>query len=133
MYMEKFSRFFPDQETIDDWCATWGEELAGITGEQIKHGLTLLGRDHSWPPTIAEFRACCESLPKHYAPALPEPKHGVTPHAEACMKLIREMLSKPKPTGNYWAQQVMDKIQRGDRVSVAAEELARKALRTPVA
>lgn len=41
----------------------WGQELAGITGEQIKRGLTDLNSD--WPPTVYEFRDSCLGVVKN--------------------------------------------------------------------
>ncbi len=126
MYLEKFSRFFPDQETIDDWCATWGEGLAGITGEEIKYGLEIVVKQHQWPPTMGEFRACCKAAPKPVLRTLEAPRHGKSPYAEECMAKIREMLDNPKKPGTWWKAEVLDKAKRGDRVSVAAMELAEK-------
>src|SRR3990172_8348459 len=125
MYLEKFSRFFPDQETINDWCATWGEGLAGVTGEEIKYGLEIVSRNHPWPPTMGEFRACCKAAPKPILPKLEAPRHGKSPHAEACMAKIRGMLANPKPEGVWGKKQVLDRAAIGHRVSVAALELAR--------
>ena len=36
----------------------WSEGLAGLTGEQIKKGLTTWASE--WPPSLPEFRAACE-------------------------------------------------------------------------
>ncbi len=56
-------------------------------------------------------------------------KHGVTPHAEACMIKIREILSKPpRPPGNWWAHEVIAKFKAGHPTSIAALELAESAL-----
>jgi hypothetical protein len=35
----------------------WSEELDGVTGEQIAHGLKSW--DEDWPPSAPEFRKCC--------------------------------------------------------------------------
>ena len=128
IYMEKFTRFFPDNSVVEDWIQTWGEELHNLTGEQIKHGLTVLARDNPWPPTMAEFRACCKAAPVPYKPMLQAPKHGHSPNAEACMAKIREMLSKPKKPGTWWAQEILDQAAIGKRVSHRALELANSVL-----
>jgi len=36
----------------------WSERLAGLTGEQIKHGLDNL--TSAWPPTPHEFKDLCK-------------------------------------------------------------------------
>lgn len=128
MYMEKFSRFFPDQETVDDWTATWAQGLAGLTGIEIKYGLDVLAKSHEWPPTMAEFRACCRSSPKNHAPLLKEPPHGVTQHAEESMAKIREILSTPKAPGNWWANEIMAKVAAGEKVTHTSYNLAKATL-----
>ena len=124
MYGERFSRFFQDQATIDDWCTVWGEGLAGLSGEQIKYGLGEITKNNSWPPTMVEFRACCKSAPAPYKPLLEAPKHGMSSHTEACMEKIRHMLENPKKPGIWWKQQVRDKAARGEAVTLQAMELA---------
>jgi len=37
--------------------AEWSEQLAGLTGEQIKHGLDSWTED--WPPSAPEFKKIC--------------------------------------------------------------------------
>lgn len=125
MYMEKFTRFFDEPEVTEDWVKTWGEYLHDLTGEQIKYGLSVVASQHPWPPTMGEFKTCCKSLPKPILPFLEAPKHGKSPHAEACMEKIRHMLANPKKPGTWWAQEVLDKDARGEHVSVAALELAK--------
>lgn len=58
-------------------------------------------------------------------PKLPTPG---TPHAAECMEKIREMLSHPKPPGNWWEREVLEKMERGEKVSMAAYDLAKAAL-----
>lgn len=126
MYMEKFSRFFPDQETIDDWCATWAEGLAGITGDEMKYGLEILARQHEWPPTLMEFRACCKAAPAPHFPRIEAPKHGVTPHAQACMAEIARILAKPRRIDSWW-KEVLELERQGKPTSVAAHLKAKEA------
>lgn len=43
---------------IEELAVTeWSEQLAGLTGDQIKHGLDTWTED--WPPCAPEFRKCC--------------------------------------------------------------------------
>ena len=126
IYMEKFTRFFDEPDVTEDWIKTWGEEFHDLTGEEIRHGLSVLAKDHPWPPTMEEFRACCKSGSIPYKPLLEATKHGNSPHAEACMAKIREILAKPKPDPRAWKQEVLDRASLGHRVSMAAMELARK-------
>lgn len=45
-------------EGIENEAVTeWSEQLAGLTGEQIKKGLTDWNGD--WPPSSEEFKKCC--------------------------------------------------------------------------
>ena len=76
----KFQRRYPhkwasaidgDEEgTIKEWA----NYLAGLTGEQIKHGLESW--DEDWPPSAIEFRKCClgegKKLNEHGLDYVPE-------------------------------------------------------------
>jgi hypothetical protein len=42
---------------------TWAEELAGLTGEQIKNGLNNLPEDY--PPTPKQFKKLCIGMNEH--------------------------------------------------------------------
>lgn len=92
LYMQKFTSAFPDQETVHEWAEVWAEQLAGLTGDEIKYGFDLCQKQHEWPPTCAEFRACCKAAPKPYV-ALPPP----TPiDREKGMKKVAEVLAQMK-------------------------------------
>lgn len=126
MYMDKFTRFFSGPELTEDWYSVWGEGLASLTGEQIKVGLSVVQQMHPiWPPTLPEFKACCKASAAPSKPMLEAPKHGHSPHAEECMRKIREMLANPKKPGTWWKQEILDKHARGERVSMIALEMAR--------
>ena len=47
----------------------WANQLEGVTGEQVKHGLDNWAED--WPPSSAEFAKLCkgESDAMHGSPA----------------------------------------------------------------
>ena len=125
IYMEKFTRFFPDDATVEDWMQTWGDELHDLTGEEIKYGLAVLAKDNPWPPTMAEFRACCKAAPKPYLPTLEAPKRVKSAHAEVCMAKIRLMMENPRKPGVWWKREVFNNLSLGKKVSVAALDLAR--------
>ena len=64
---------------------------------------------------------------KRQKPDLPKieaPKHGISPHAEQCLREIAMILSKPKPDPRAWKQQVLDRAALGEHVSLSAMELA---------
>lgn len=42
-----------EEVSVDEW----GRKLAGLTGDQIRHGLDSWSGE--WPPTADEFRDCC--------------------------------------------------------------------------
>ena len=64
IYMEKFTKFFPDDDTVEDWLQTWGEAMYDLTGEEIKHGLEVLARDYAWPPTMADEKILYSGKPR---------------------------------------------------------------------
>jgi hypothetical protein len=74
----------------------WSEGLAGLTGEQIKKGLT--DWQEPWPPSLPEFRAACEGSSdwEHKSEAYKETRKALP--APLCKKEIadaeREKLRK---------------------------------------
>lgn len=78
----------------------WRLELAGLTPEQIAHGLEVW--DDDWPPSSPEFRKACKGEPplhrtgahKFFPPSLPKPKAKPEVVA-AALEAIRK---KPKLT-----------------------------------
>lgn len=74
---------------------TWGEELAGFTGDEIARGVTAL-KTRDWPPTLPEFAKLCRP-----------PSDARADWAEACEQMrIRldgkgaDVWSRPEV---YWA------------------------------
>jgi len=47
----------------EDAVTEWAEQLSGLTGEQIKHG--LVEWDGDWPPSSTEFRKACLDVGKN--------------------------------------------------------------------
>lgn len=100
LYLQKFTSAFPDEETIDEWASLWAESLAGLDGDQIKFGLSYCAQKHEWPPTTAEFRACCLALPRAV------PKQIVAPinkrvGAEKMAELLQFAMKMPPPK-EHW-------------------------------
>lgn len=78
-YGVTFARQYPSEELRELAMAEWAERLAGITGEQIAHGLQHWSGD--WPPNVEQFRRACIGDGQHrgaayrpFPPALPKPK-----------------------------------------------------------
>ena len=75
----------------------WGKRLAGLTGEQIKHGLDAW--DDKWPPNAETFRKACLGMGEDwqhrtaaYRPfprALPKPKANAEKAAAEIEKMRR--------------------------------------------
>lgn len=86
---------------MDEWASLWAEGLSGLDGEQIKFGLSYVATKHEWPPTMAEFRACCEARPKPEPLRLPvklipaEQVHGIVAATKA------KLTGLPKPI-EHW-------------------------------
>ena len=51
-----------------------------------------------------------------------------TDHQEVCMKKIREIMSSPKPSGNYWAKEIAARQEQGIAQTPLAIDLAKRAL-----
>ena len=43
----------------DDLIAEWAKGIAGLEGEEIRHGIDHCRAHSTWPPSIAEFRTAC--------------------------------------------------------------------------
>jgi len=125
LYTAKFTSCFPDEETLDEWCQVWAQGLWSITAEQLAYAVEKVARECEWPPTVAEFRALCLSLPMPHVPSLPAPRRVKSEFAETQMAEIREMLANTRPAGNWWKAEVLAKFERGDKVSATALRMAR--------
>lgn len=123
-YLGKFANSFPDQETIDEWVVMWAEGLAGMDGEQIKHGLLYCQRNHEWPPTMGEFIAACKARPKPFV-SLPAPSR--VDSAEG-IKRVANIVSRlrPKVTDGraYWRAMLDDPTIKPETRRFATEALA---------
>ena len=128
IYMAKFTSSFPDAETVDDWCDVWAERLAGISAEQIKYGLDRTTKECQWPPTLVEFRQFCEAAPRPALPKLPAPSRLKTDFGARHSRRILDMVSARRAPGNWWAHEVLAKVQRNEPVTAAAFELAKLAI-----
>lgn len=109
MYGAPFQRLFPDETSMIDWRETWGAGLAGLTGEQMKRGLSkCLYESPKWAPSLGEFRALCEPpkvevpRPEHqrYTP-LPAPS-GSPQAAQAAIAAINATLTKAGARDYSW-------------------------------
>lgn len=59
-YGHKWTSAMPSPELIELAVVEWGEILAGLSPEQVRHGLD--GWREAWPPSAPEFRAACKGL-----------------------------------------------------------------------
>ena len=65
---------------------------------------------------------------KNFSRLVPMPT-PVTSYGIECMEKIRQMLAHPKPSGNWWAKEIMSKVAAGEQVTLAAYNIAKAALR----
>lgn len=123
MYLGKFTSSFQNQETIDEWCSVWAEGMAGLSGEQIKAGIAYCGQKHEWPPTMAEFRACCKTGPAKVFPKLPAPRGG-TDRSREVVAAINTISNGSKLIGAaYWR-----KVQNTPNLPQITYQFAKEAL-----
>lgn len=61
-YLDKWTRMFPTQQAIDNFCESWAEafEEEGITPNDVKAGLKVCRSRYDWPPSCAEFIKACK-------------------------------------------------------------------------
>jgi len=129
MYGGRFTMDFRSPEDIERWHQIWGESLASVTAEQMRHALevtkqTCLER----PPTLPQFIAFAKQTPaKVERPLLPAP-HGERPGAERHIRRMWDVLKDKKEPGAWWADEVIAQAQAGIPTTIAAEEAARAVL-----
>mgnify|MGYP003662022129 CR=1 FL=1 len=118
-----------DDASVLLWVETWGQGLAGITGEQLKWGLEQASKDEgSFPPTLGVFRSWCLHMPQAHVPQL-EHQWQRSTVAEQSIEKIRKLLSAPHRPNRQWAYKIMEKIERGEPVILIARQMAEEALK----
>lgn len=117
-------------EGIDlaDVKTDWGHELAGFERhpEAIAYALANLPPK---APTVLEFRAICRRAPVQDAPRLEAP---AADHARRDAELAKlATIVQPnagRVDGRSWARKVLERFERGERLSRFAVKQARAAL-----
>jgi hypothetical protein len=79
----------------------WAESLAGIDGDQIKFGLSYCAQKHEWPPTTAEFLACCKALPRRTPRLENVPAKNIEEQKKKMAELMHTSMKKPAPK-DHW-------------------------------
>jgi hypothetical protein len=97
----------------EEMVQLWQSTLAGLTGDQVKRGLTAMMTTHkAWPPTVFEFRDLCTGAGQN--------EHGLNyvPQVYRQRAPMNKMLDKPRDdaAGRLQAQQLLDML-RGKRGS----------------
>lgn len=77
----------------------WSEQLAGLTGEQIKHGLDSWLED--WPPSAPEFKKVCMG---------DDSQKGLSHNTAAYREFRRERLLIQKPNPEI-GNQALDELK----------------------
>ena len=125
LYGQKFTSQFVEDGAVDEWINTWSEGLAGKSGDDLRHALDRVSKRCEWPPSLFEFCQWVETAPKAPVVMLPAPSTNKSPAAEKCLAKIKEMMDNPRKDTRKWKQEVLDKAARGEKVTVAALNLAR--------
>jgi hypothetical protein len=127
IYQNKFTVFFVESGAINEWCEVWGEQLSGITPEQIKYALGRMQKEMVWPPNAVEFWQLCKAGkgPEPF-PQLAPPKH-LSDVGQAAMAKIREML-KQKPPSKAWAYKILDRVKDGEFLAPIAIQWAQEVV-----
>lgn len=98
-YGNKWTSALPTVELQHLAINEWSEGLAGLTGEEIKHGLNTW--KDSWPPTVHEFREACKHDPASAShkpfPSLPPPKKKLTRSLGKFLRDIRDNSGETEP------------------------------------
>lgn len=112
---------------ICDVKTDWGHELAGFVShpEAIAYALANLPPK---APTVLEFRALCRRAPVKDAPRLESPAANPERVRAELAKLgdLRVVAAK-RVGGRDWVQPIIDKAERGERVSPTVLRMARQA------
>lgn len=117
------------QTPMDDVKAVWAEDLAGMSGEQIRKALDHCKANNKFPPTCPEFAGLC----KAFAPAmetgnrLPAPRGGeMDPKVRA--EIARFLDPQRKRDPKDWARQILKEHAAGTYRHLVGIENARRAL-----
>jgi hypothetical protein len=116
---------------LDAVKADWAHELAGFAGHRdaIAHALAHLPPK---PPTVLEFRAICRMAPTPDVARLEAPVASVE-RRDAQLARLQQLQQLMRPAAGVvgqraWAHKVMERVQRGERVSPYTVRQARAAL-----
>lgn len=112
---------------ICDVKTDWGHELAGFVDhpEAIAYALANLPPK---APTVLDFRALCRRAPVKDAPRLESPAANPERVRAELAKLgdLRAVATQ-RVGGRDWAQPIIDKAERGERVSPTVLRMAQQA------
>lgn len=113
---------------LSDVKTDWGHELSGFERhpEAIAYALAHLPIK---PPTVLEFRAICRMAPAPATPRLEAPVANAARRDAELDKLQHLIRLAAGPMGGRgWAHKVLERVQRGERVSPYTVRQARAAL-----
>lgn len=113
--------------------ACWAHELAGYAGDRermlpIAWALENLPEK---PPNVIEFRSLCRRAPPPDMPRLPEPKADPQRLAAELAKLAplkAAVLRDGPPYPMGWARRLLERHERGEKVSAYPLRCAREVL-----
>lgn len=132
---QKLGAMFP-AESQEDVRAIWAAQLARFEPATIGAALQAMtdaGRE--WPPSLSEFTDACRQSAiarRAHAPAvaLPLPKASPEIVARAVMDVADAV--SPRRASRAWAHRIIERHRAGESVSIAALQMARRAIDAPV-
>jgi len=99
-YGHLWNSLFKGDDAIESWRATWGASIAGLTREQIKHGVERMAAVHQeHPPTLGQFIALCKAFRIPAERHIPGPKFEPTEEQRAA---LRDAANAHKSTPWRW-------------------------------
>lgn len=113
---------------IDEVKATWREDLAFASGEQMRKALDHCKAHAKFPPTCPEFVGLCKSFSSTYErPALPDyRKAEIAPEVRA--EIAKFLAATEKRDPRNWARQILAEEAAGTYRNFYGVQCAKRAL-----
>lgn len=120
----------------DEVREMWANAIARYSPQSIAVAIRdLVESGREWPPTLPEFVELCRRgavSRRAHAPAvaLPLPKAAPEIVARAVMDVADAV--SPRRASRAWAHRIIERHRAGESVSIAALQMARRAIDAPV-
>lgn len=113
---------------LDRVKQTWRDDLANVSGEQIRKALDYCKTHNKFPPTCPEFVGLCKTFaPAYERPALPNySRSEMPPNVRA--EIAKMFDSQRKRDPKDWAREVLAMDARGEYRHQCGVDMAKRAL-----